>query len=120
MTVPGNMAGMAKKLITRIIDDLDGTELEDGGRTVSFSLEGRAYEIDLSDKNADKLRDALAPFIKVARSTQSTAGNSRARRSARGSSNLAAVRAWAKDNGHDVSERGRVPAAVLAAYEAAH
>ncbi|WP_454149036.1 histone-like nucleoid-structuring protein Lsr2 [Microbacterium lacticum] len=109
---------MAKKLITRIIDDLDGTELEDGGRTVSFSLEGRAYEIDLSDKNADKLRDALAPFIKVARS--SSASGPRARRSARGSSNLAAVRAWANDNGHTVSERGRVPATVLAAYEAAH
>lgn len=112
---------MAKKLITRLIDDIDGTELDDSGESITFSLDGRAYEIDLSDANVEKLRDALAPFIKAGRrSGASTPSAPRARRSAGGRSDLAAVRAWANDNGMTVSERGRVPASVLEAYDAAH
>lgn len=113
---------MAKKHITQLIDDLDGTVLDDGA-TVYFSLDGKAYEIDLSDANAQTLRDVLTPYIKAGRPI---AGNgvrttTRPRSGAKsGRVDLAAVRAWAKDNGHTVSDRGRVPGSVLEAYDAAH
>lgn len=112
---------MAKKLITRLIDDIDGAELDDGGESIAFSFDGHAYEIDLSDANAEKLRDALAPFIKAARRTGAPASTPiRGRRATSGRSDLAAVRAWANDNGMPVSDRGRVPSSVLEAYDAAH
>lgn len=114
---------MARKIIHQLVDDIDGTVLDAGaGETVSFSLDGTAYEIDVSDQNAAELRDAFAPFISAGRSV-STARSSSAkpRRSAGGSSHdLAAVRAWARDNGLAVSERGRIAASVLEAYDAAH
>jgi len=113
---------MAKKHITQLIDDLDGSVLE-GGATVHFSLEGRAYEIDLSDDNAKKLRDAFAPYISAGRSVGSV--GAAPRRAARGRSagssrDLADVRAWAEQNGFTVNSRGRIPANVLEAYDAAH
>lgn len=111
---------MAKKHITRLIDDLDGTELEDGGESIAFTLDGRSYEIDLSDSNAERLREALAPFIKVARrSTSSSSSTSRSSRSPRSRGDLAAIRSWAKENGFTMSDRGRVPATVLEAYASA-
>jgi len=71
---------MAKKQIAQLIDDLDGTILEGGdGVSLRFALEGRSYEIDLSDANAAKLRDALAPFIAAARPTSGTSSPTRAR-----------------------------------------
>lgn len=112
-----------KKQITQIVDDLDGTVLDDGvGRTVRFSLEGRSYEIDLSDANAEKLRSALAPFIAAGRSTSSGTGRSSgSRRSSRSSSgDLAAIRSWAQSNGFNVGDRGRISAEVREAYERAH
>ena len=84
---------------------------------MTFAYDGVTYEIDLSSKNKDKLGKALQPFIDAARKV----GGRRSSGGTRGkSSNLAAIRAWAKDNNHKVSERGRIPAAVIAAYEAAH
>lgn len=115
---------MAKKQITQLIDDLDGEIIDEGGKTLHFSLEGRAYEIDLSDENAQKLRDALEPFITAGRAigaTERASAPSRGRRArTTGDLDLSAVREWARSNGHTVSERGRVPAAVLEAYRAAH
>ncbi|MBF4563303.1 Lsr2 family protein [Microbacterium sp. VKM Ac-2870] len=116
---------MAQKVIVELVDDLDGTPIKDGkGGTVSFALGKKSYDIDLSDTNLTKLEKALAPFIDAARPSSSapTAGARRsASRSARKASgvDLAAVRDWARANGHTVSERGRVPAAVLEAYAAA-
>lgn len=114
---------MARKLITQLIDDLDGSLLEEGGETVRFSLEGRAYEIDLSTANAEKFRETFAPYVSAARSvgTQSRGSGTRTR-SARGSSgrDLGAIREWAREHGHSVSERGRLSGTVLAAYDAAH
>lgn len=116
---------MAQKVIVELVDDLDGTPIKDGtGGTVSFALGKKSYDIDLSDANLAKLEKALAPFIDAARPSSSApaAGSRRgASRSARKSSSadLAAVREWARANGHPVSERGRVPAAVLEAYAAA-
>lgn len=116
---------MARRIVHQLVDDLDGSVLEIGeGETVLFSLDGVAYEIDLSDQNASALRDALAPYVDAARSvsraaSSSSGGNARSRRRS-GQRDYTAVRAWAKENGHTVSERGRVPASVLEAYEAAH
>ncbi|MDQ1124951.1 histone-like nucleoid-structuring protein Lsr2 [Microbacterium trichothecenolyticum] len=113
---------MATRHVAQLIDDLDGTPLEEGeGKQITFSIEGRVYEIDLSDKNADTFFQALAPFVNAARPTGSAAtprAGSRATR-AKSDVNLAAVRKWARENGHTVSDRGRVPATIVEAYKAA-
>lgn len=116
---------MARRIVHQLVDDVDGTVLEVGeGETVTFSLDGTAYEIDLTDANATVFRDAMAPYIDAARRVTSSrsGGSSVAPRKRRRSNqqDYSAVRAWAKENGHQVSERGRVPASVLEAYEAAH
>ncbi len=111
-----------KKQITQLVDDLDGTVLDEGdGQTIRFALEGRTYEIDLTDANADKLRAAFAPFIAVARTVPATgraSGGSRRSRSSGG--DLAAIRSWAQANGYSVGDRGRISADVREAYERAH
>ncbi|MDF2562720.1 MULTISPECIES: histone-like nucleoid-structuring protein Lsr2 [Microbacterium] len=113
---------MARKQITQLIDDLDGTVLESGeGKQITFSIEGRAYEIDLSDDNAEKFYKALAPFVDVARSIRvNNTSRSRSSRANKSDLDLGAVREWARANGHTVNERGRVPAAVIDAYRAAN
>lgn len=126
---------MARKIVHQLVDDLDGTVLEVGsGETILFSLDGTAYEIDLTDENAAALRDALAPFIAAARSVSARAGgrsgsgssggsggSGGARRQKRsGQRDYAPVREWAAQNGYTVSQRGRIPAPVLEAYDAAH
>ncbi|WP_448237144.1 histone-like nucleoid-structuring protein Lsr2 [Microbacterium paulum] len=123
---------MARKIVHQLVDDLDGTVLEIGsGETILFSLDGTAYEIDLTDENAAALRDALAPFIAAARSVSARAGGRSgsggsggaggARRQKRsGQRDYAPVREWAAQNGYTVSQRGRIPAPVLEAYDAAH
>lgn len=117
---------MAQKVIVELVDDLDGTPIVDGaGGTVRFALGNKSYDIDLTDDNLATLEEVLAPFIAAARvSSVSAPGGARraGARSARKSSgvDLAAVRAWARANGHTVSERGRVSASILEAYAAAH
>jgi hypothetical protein len=117
---------MARRIVHQLVDDLDGTVLEIGsGETVLFSLDGAAYEIDLTDDNASALRDSLAPYVAAARSISSSRGSSGSggggsKRRRTGQQDYSAVRAWAKSNGYKVSERGRVPASVLEAYEAAN
>lgn len=124
--MPSNVSRMARRIVHQLVDDLDGTELEVGsGETVLFSLDGIAYEIDLTDDNAQALRDAFAPYVSAARrvsgrSTSSTSSTAARRRRRTGQHDYGPVRAWAKANGYTVSERGRVPAAVLEAYEAAN
>lgn len=112
------------KHITHLVDDLDGTVLEDGqGKQITFSVEGRAYEIDLSDRNADKFYSAIAPFVDAARSVSrgtSTARRTRSTSRRSGDVDLAAVREWARANGHTVSDRGRVPSTILDAYAEAN
>lgn len=119
---------MARRIVHQLVDDLDGTVLEVGeGETVLFSLDGVAYEIDLTEGNASALRDAFAPYIGAARSVSSRGSgggrggsSSASKRRRTGQQDYSAIREWAKANGHQVSERGRVPASVLEAYEAAH
>lgn len=112
---------MATKHIAQTTDDLDGSVIEEGeGKQITFSVEGRAYEIDLSDKNADKFYKALTPYVDAARSVKSGT-SARGGQSARTKSDLdlSAIREWARANGHTVSERGRVPATVVEAYKTA-
>jgi len=110
---------MAKQTTVTITDDLDGSS---NAKEVSFGLNGRTWVIDLSAKNRAALEKALKPYI--ARATEQ-GRRSRAGKAIRSSSrskprtNLAAVREWAKNNGHQVSDRGRISAAVLTAYGAA-
>ena len=114
---------MAQKYVVQVIDDLDGTELEgDDVEQVRFSLDGVAYVIDLSQENAEKLRGAFGPYTDAARRDQavtrsSTSGKGATPR-AEGRKDLEQVRAWANDNNYTVSTRGRVPNAVLEAYDA--
>ena len=112
---------MAQRVQIVLEDDLDGGA---AAETVTFGLDGVSYEIDLSDKNAGKLRDEFASWIGHAR--RSGGRRTTGRRAAGGSSgsssrrDLSAVRAWARANGHQVSDRGRVSAAVQEAYDKAH
>ncbi|GAA5152527.1 Lsr2 family protein [Microbacterium pseudoresistens] len=113
---------MARKIIHQLVDDIDGTVLDSGdGETVHFSLDGNAYEIDLTHARAEELRAALAPFIEAGRRA-SRAGRPapRAVRTRGRNPEVAAIRAWAASNGYSVSERGRIPAEITEAYNAAH
>ena len=110
---------MAKQTTVTITDDLDGST---NAKEVSFSLNGRSWVIDLSAKNRAALEKALKPYI--AKATEEGRGSRRGkavRSSSRAKSrtDLAAVRDWAKSNGHQVSDRGRISADVLKAYDAA-
>src|SRR5262245_9822699 len=107
---------MAQKIHIVLEDDLDGSEATE---TVSFGLDGTSYEIDLNEKNAGKLRDVLAPYVGHGRKVG--AAPRRGRKSAAASGPSAKeIRDWARANGHDVPDRGRVSAEVREAYEAAH
>src|SRR5262245_9203827 len=112
---------MARRIVHQLVDDLDGTVLEVGeGETVLFSLDGVAYEIDLTDDNAAALRAAFAQYVSAARTISAArasapASRSSARRRRTGQQDYGPVREWAKANGYTVSERGRVPASVLEA-----
>ena len=121
---------MAQKVQVILVDDVDGGEANE---TVSFSLDGVSYEIDVSEANAGKLRDALAPWVGHARRVGGRSGGSSGTRSrsgggsggsgrSRGNSrhDLSDVRSWARENGFQVSDRGRVSSEVIAAYEKAH
>jgi hypothetical protein len=112
---------VAQKVQVVLTDDLDGTEAEE---TLVFAWEGNQYEIDLSEKNADKFRKAVAPYLGAARRVGRASANGRkpAARPAPPAAertDLSDVRAWARDNGFQVSDRGRVSGEIKAAFEAA-
>ncbi len=107
---------MAQKVQVVLVDDVDGGVADE---TVTFSLDGVAYEIDLSTDNAAKLRDAFAPWVGAGRRVGGRAARSSRRASARsaGGKNTE-IRDWARANGYTVSDRGRIPAEVKAAFDA--
>jgi hypothetical protein len=112
---------MAKVVSTAYVDDLDGSE---ASGPVDFSLDGKDYTIDLSDSNAARLRDALASFVASARRASGTGRrrltSSSPQRSASGRSReeTQEIRAALRELGYSVKDRGRIPAELLAAYEA--
>lgn len=112
---------MATETITRLIDDLDGSDAQ---RTVTFAWDGRTYEVDLSKKNAAALERVFKPYLAAARSVRPVTARSSTRSAGRPGTgarrrDLQAIRDWARAQGHEVSDRGRVPTAVVEAYEAA-
>ena len=114
---------MAKTVITQITDDLDGST---GAETVTFSYRGTNYEIDLGRKNASAFDKLMKPYLDAARKVTAARGGRRAssngRRGSRSrsASDLAAIREWARVQGYKVSDRGRISAEVMDAYNAAH
>jgi hypothetical protein len=106
---------MAQRVSIELEDDLDGGPADE---TLRFGLGGSEYEIDLSKKNASRFRRQIAPYIEHAR----RAGRGQRRRPVRtgsGRGRSGDIRAWAKDQGIPVSERGRIPASVVQQYQAA-
>ena len=109
---------MARKVQVLLIDDLDGSQAEE---TVSFALDGTSYEIDLSSANAKRLREELAPFVEAARKVPARRGVYRTKkRTALSRERSAQIRAWAQQQGKQISERGRIPKAIVDEYEAIH
>jgi hypothetical protein len=105
---------MAKRVVETLIDDIDGS---DADRTISFSIDGDQYAIDVSKANADKFEAAVAPYVKAARKTASgrpTTG--RGRRGGASAGDTKDAREWLRSNGHEVSDRGRIPAPLLELY----
>jgi Lsr2 len=115
---------MARKVQVILSDDLDENLSAD--ETVSFSLDGTSYEIDLADKNAKEMREAFSRYVSAARKVgrgsgrASGGGRSRATGGRMDREQAGAIRDWARKNGHAVSDRGRIPASVVEAYESAH
>ncbi|MDO8106602.1 Lsr2 family protein [Isoptericola sp. b441] len=108
---------MAQKVQVVLVDDIDGGTADE---TVSFSLDGVSYEIDLSTANATALREAFAPYVGPARRV---GGRSRAGRksgTSRSRTSSAQIREWGRSHGFDVSERGRISAELRAAYDKAN
>lgn len=112
---------MAQKIQTLFIDDIDGGAAEG---TVRFALDGTDYEIDLNAKHSEELRSALGKYVSHARKVGGSArragrGAGRAGRGASSSLNTTEIRNWAREQGYDIKDRGRVPADLVAKYQAA-
>jgi hypothetical protein len=109
---------VAQQVTVKLIDDVDGSEASD---TVAFALDGHSYEIDLSEDNKARLEDALSPYVKAARRNGARPTSARRSRASRPSTSnrqdTTVIRQWARENGHKISDRGRIPANVLLAYE---
>lgn len=112
---------MAQKVLVQLVDDLDGTSSQDV-TTVLFGLDGVSYEIDLTEANAERLRESLTEYVEAARrvggrikrGTRPAAGSKAA------SANEASqIREWAQENGFELAGRGRIPSHVVEAYKAA-
>jgi hypothetical protein len=110
---------MAQRVNVVLVDDLDGG---DAAETISFALDGVDYEIDLSEKHAGELRNALSLYIGHGRRRRKSpaGGSARAASAATAGPSASEIRAWARENGWEVPERGRVAAEVREAYAAAH
>lgn len=105
---------MAKKTVVYLIDDIDGSDATD---TINFAIDGVNYEIDLNEKNAAELRKAFETWTKNARRVSGRRSRGRTPTRGASTSDAALIRQWARENGYEVSERGRVPAEIREAYE---
>ena len=117
---PVMLVFMVRKVetIVSLSDDLDGSKAD---RTVTFAVNGTSYEIDLSKRNAAAFDKALAPYLGAARKIKATRTRTRSTDQAPGRrSDQATIRQWARANGYQVADRGRIPAAVIDGYRSAH
>lgn len=110
---------MVQRTRIELTDDLDGSLIPDGkGQTVHFALDATSYDIDLKTKNAAALRKALAPYIAAGRRVSPS--RRRSHRSAADVAEGRRIKAWARENGYEVADRGRVPQRIRAAYTSAY
>ncbi|GAA1859592.1 Lsr2 family protein [Myceligenerans crystallogenes] len=107
---------MVQRVQLVLEDDIDGGVADE---TVSFGLDGTSYEIDLSKEHAEELRNAIAPWVGAARKAKAAKAAPASRR-ARATNNTAAIREWAREQGHKVSDRGRIAAEIVTAWEKAN
>ena len=111
---------MAQRIMTELVDDVDGKTIKGGkGGTVQLGLDGVSYELDLSDRNRAALDKALAPYLEAARRVGGRRRGTNRTPAKTDPSQARAIREWAARNGHQVPARGRVPAAVVEAYNTA-
>jgi hypothetical protein len=109
---------VAQRVQVFLTDDLDGTNIPAGkGETITFALDGRTYEIDLSNKNTNALRKALTPYIKAGRPLR-TSRAARVKRTQVGA-DVRTIKEWARANGYEVNDRGRIPNDIREAFDAA-
>lgn len=113
---------MAQKVSIELVDDLTGEEAQE---TVQFGLDGTSYEIDLTNDNATKLRDALSSYVENGRKSQGKGAGRQRGAAASGKSGgereeVQRIRQWAQENGHDVNSRGRISSEIREAYKAAN
>jgi hypothetical protein len=108
---------MAQRVQVLLVDDLDGTQAD---QTVTFALDGVTYEIDLTDANAASLREALEPWAGAARRTSGRAARGTGKTVRANNGETAKIREWAKEQGYQVSDRGRVSAEIRQAYKDAN
>ena len=113
---------MAQQFQVQYIDDLDGTNLGSVANTISFAFDGKEYTIDLSDENAEKFREVMAPYVENGHRVSGSKAKPARRAAARSSStgDTKAIREWARNNGYEVSDRGRIPGHIMDAYAAAN
>jgi hypothetical protein len=117
---------MGKRIVEMLFDDLTGEE-SDKVETITYALDGTSYEVELNPTNADKFRELFQDYIAVSRKvggSGSTGGRSSRRTNITGRTGnkeeLANIRAWLRENGHEVSDRGRIKAELVELYHAAH
>ncbi|HEU5417877.1 MAG TPA: Lsr2 family protein [Streptosporangiaceae bacterium] len=110
---------MAQKTVVTVVCDLPHDGEIEGNETVSFAFDGAAYEIDVCSAHAKELHDTFAPYTEHSRRV-SGGGRRRKSRSGPGRERSSDIRAWARQRGDKVSDRGRIPASIISDYEAAH
>lgn len=113
---------MAEVIVRQLIDDIDGSEIRDGdGERVEFAFRGIEYQIDLSAANAAEFEKVLLPYIDAAVKVRGAVRPRRSKLNGNSSpEQLAAIRLWARKNGHEVANRGRIKTEIIEAFEAAH
>ena len=112
---------MAKQTVVQLVDDVDGKALTDAV-TIRFGIDGKSYEFDTSSTHAKEFHKIVDKYVEVSRRV-SAVGRTKAAVAVGGSrpkEQTAAIRDWARRNGYDVNERGRIPGEIIAAFEAAH
>ena len=111
---------MVQKTVVTVVCDLPHDGEVEGNETVSFALDGAAYEIDVCSAHAKELHGSFAGYIEHARRAVGGAARRRKSRSGPGRERSSEIRQWARERGEKVSERGRIPASIIQEYEATH
>lgn len=110
---------MAQRVITQLIDDITGEEIKKGGKTITFSVDGGDWQIDLNEKNAKKFYETMKFYQDHAMHLGGRGKRTRVATRANSREELAAIRSWARGNGHAVSDRGRIKQEIVDAYHSA-